>query len=227
MNTDNNFQWTDELVKEYCAHLIVGKSCGVTNADEHLNSFKHSKLQSQDKQVGWEIMAFTTPFLGNNGVLFSKNEDGYFGPKNMNVTQDFLLKQKDAKIHSVKRLSDGEVFTVGDKIKDDGGIISIEKFEIEHAFVNLLKICFNEGGFLQIDKCPAPSKSQPSLIDRIEVDKQKIFKSVLNTLKKNKVMVDTKEDGIYIRLAGKETEGEAFTLHWGLVYPFNTENGEK
>ena len=67
----------------------------------------------------------------------------------------------------------------------------------------------------------------PSPIDRIEVDKQKIFKSVLNTLKKNKVMVDTKEDGIYIRLAGKETEGEAFTLHWGLVYPFNTENGEK
>lgn len=53
------------------------------------------------------------------------------------------------------------------------------------------------------------------------VDKQKIFKSVLKTLKNNKVMVDTREDGIYIRLAGRESEGEAFTLHFGLAYPFH------
>ena len=52
------------------------------------------------------------------------------------------------------------------------------------------------------------------------VDKQKIFQSVLKTLKNNKVMVDTREDGIYVRLAGKESLGEAFTLHFGLVYPF-------
>jgi len=33
-------------------------------------------------------------------------------------------------------------------------------------------------------------------------------------------MVDTREDGIYIRLAGRESEGEAFTLHFALAYPF-------
>jgi len=60
--------------------------------------------------------------------------------------------------------------------------------------------------------------TEPSIVP--EIDKQKIFQSVLKTLKNNRVMVDTREDGIYVRLAGKESLGEAFTLHFGLVYPF-------
>lgn len=35
--------WTDELVKEYAVHLIVGKSEGITNADVHMKQFKQSK----------------------------------------------------------------------------------------------------------------------------------------------------------------------------------------
>lgn len=47
------------------------------------------------------------------------------------------------------------------------------------------------------------------------------FAKVLQTLKNNSVMVDTREDGIYIRLAGKESKNEAFSLEWGRVYSFN------
>lgn len=47
------------------------------------------------------------------------------------------------------------------------------------------------------------------------------FQAVLKTLKNNKVMVLTKEDGIYIRLAGKEADGEIFTLHQANVLPFD------
>ena len=54
----------------------------------------------------------------------------------------------------------------------------------------------------------------------VSVDKEKEFHKVLKCLKNNKVMVDTREDGIYIRLAGRESEGEAFTLHFALAYPF-------
>ena len=54
----------------------------------------------------------------------------------------------------------------------------------------------------------------------VSVDKEKEFHKVLKCLKNNKVMVNTREDGIYIRLAGRESEGEAFTLHFALAYPF-------
>lgn len=46
------------------------------------------------------------------------------------------------------------------------------------------------------------------------------FKRVLNTLRENKVMVQTREDGIYIRMAGREEKGECFTYEWVKVKSF-------
>ena len=46
------------------------------------------------------------------------------------------------------------------------------------------------------------------------------FKRVLNTLRENKIMVDTREDGIYIRMAGTESKGECFTQEWAKVKSF-------
>jgi len=53
--------------------------------------------------------------------------------------------------------------------------------------------------------------------------KEEAFKRVLETLKNNKSMVKAREDGIYIRLAGTESKGEAFSLDWVKVFPL----GEK
>lgn len=60
-------------------------------------------------------------------------------------------------------------------------------------------------------------------IDVHEFESSKIagFRRVLNTLMENKVMVSTKEDGIYVRMAGNESKGEAFSLEWGKVYSFD------
>ena len=46
------------------------------------------------------------------------------------------------------------------------------------------------------------------------------FKRVLNTLRENKVMVQTREDGIYIRMAGREEKGECFSYEWAKVKSF-------
>lgn len=46
------------------------------------------------------------------------------------------------------------------------------------------------------------------------------FKRDLNTLRENKVMVQTREDGIYIRMAGREEKGECFTYEWAKVKSF-------
>jgi hypothetical protein len=50
------------------------------------------------------------------------------------------------------------------------------------------------------------------------------FQAVLKTLKNNNVMVLTKSDGIYIRLAGNINKGEIFTLHQAKVLPFEENN---
>jgi hypothetical protein len=55
-------------------------------------------------------------------------------------------------------------------------------------------------------------------------DNEKEFKRVLNTLRANKVMVFTKVDGIYIRLAGTETKGECYSEEIVKVKSFNKEN---
>ena len=46
------------------------------------------------------------------------------------------------------------------------------------------------------------------------------FKRVLNTLRENKVMVQTREDGVYIRMVGREEKGECFTYEWPKVKSF-------
>ena len=46
------------------------------------------------------------------------------------------------------------------------------------------------------------------------------FKRVLKTLRENKVMVQTREDGIYIRMAGREEKGECFSYEWAKVKSF-------
>lgn len=47
------------------------------------------------------------------------------------------------------------------------------------------------------------------------------FQSTLKTIKRNKLMIDTRDDGIYIRLAGRRYKGEAFRYEWGRVVEFN------
>ncbi len=60
-----------------------------------------------------------------------------------------------------------------------------------------------------------------------EAAKQNAFKSVLKTLKNNKVMTMIKGDGIYIRLAGSIQKDEAFSLEWVNVLPYHTEEKTK
>ncbi len=40
---------------------------------------------------------------------------------------------------------------------------------------------------------------------------------VLNTLRENRIMVEKREDGIYIRMAGSESKEQCFSLEWAKV----------
>jgi hypothetical protein len=58
-------------------------------------------------------------------------------------------------------------------------------------------------------------------------DPEHHFRATLKTLNENKVMVITKEDGIYVRLAGNVNEGEAFRYEWGKVVDFGKNKNMK
>ncbi len=58
----------------------------------------------------------------------------------------------------------------------------------------------------------------PVVMGSVSADDE--FKRVLNTLRENKVMVKVGDDGIYVRMAGNEKKGEAFSLIWGKVISF-------
>lgn len=47
------------------------------------------------------------------------------------------------------------------------------------------------------------------------------FEATLKALEQNKVVVVTKEDGIYVRLAGDPRKGEAFRYEFGKVIDFS------
>jgi hypothetical protein len=58
----------------------------------------------------------------------------------------------------------------------------------------------------------------------IKNPKSEAFSRVLNTLSVNKVVVVTKDDGIYIRMAGDESKGEAFSKEFVKVLPIKKPN---
>ncbi len=58
----------------------------------------------------------------------------------------------------------------------------------------------------------------PVVMGSVSADEK--YKRTLNTLRENKVMVKMDETGIYVRLAGVEKRGEAFSLEWGKVISF-------
>ncbi len=62
-----------------------------------------------------------------------------------------------------------------------------------------------------------PSKTN---LKAVGSNRQKAFIRVQNTINNRKVFVSSEEDGIYIRLAGNENEGEAFSEVKVKVYDY-------
>jgi hypothetical protein len=130
-----------------------------------------SHEQKKEQERGWEVTEFFSEH--NEGVHF-----GYICYngiwQNQKDWQAFFLKL-DYKIHSVKRLSDGEVFSVGDEVKVTvNRPCKIEGFEI----VGGGSVMYVRGKFWydkvmcteleNLEKVPSPQKSKP-------IEKEKLF----------------------------------------------------
>lgn len=117
MSTD--FKWTVDLLAEF----IKDYSDMEGTASELMEQFKESKQPKPE----WEIIQVSSPECGLYYL------DGY------------KMRPND-KIYSVKRLPDGEIFTVGDRYRNEVGMkeYTIREFEIRD---DRLRVNANELGF--------------------------------------------------------------------------------
>ena len=142
MSTDN-FQWTDKLVAEYGQffHSCFNNPLKYMSKDI-LQEFKQSKTVSSKD---YKIISFGS--YTNKPVKWVLDENGlYKNNFGSCFTEDELLYPRgdghhsvetgEMYIHSVKRLSDGEVFTIGDYVKQvepycDGHRWQIKEFSLK------------------------------------------------------------------------------------------------
>lgn len=88
----NKFEWTDELVCEFAVNIISGK----LKPGKTLEQFKALKQPEYEILKGWNLNDDPHDWIGDDYGGCSCTEMG-------------------CKIYSVRRLSDNEVFTIGDK----------------------------------------------------------------------------------------------------------------
>lgn len=109
MNKDN-FQWTDELVSEFIGRDSIHS--GNVYADIH--RFKQSK---QQYNKDWEIVSIKGQ--ETNTVYTKKENNTWVNSNNNGFIHDYNKDDGSSGcyIYSVRRLSDNEVFTVGEEVE--------------------------------------------------------------------------------------------------------------
>lgn len=120
---NNEFKWTNELIFEFVNFYEESCKKKPTWTSEALEEFKKSKQPSVKEEPSFQILSFT-----DNKELIILREDGKYEYEVSIICHSYTLhemlevgrsvKSGDIKIHSVKRNSDGEVFTVGDKVSE-------------------------------------------------------------------------------------------------------------
>jgi len=125
MSDSKEFKWDDSLVLEYIDNLLLSQlGRGMLNGvNDKMYAFKQSKQVAVPE---YEIMAFvdhcTTNPDGSKRIVEWKD---YYE----HCTKEEWLKNwlvNDFKIHSVKRVSDSEVFSIDDEDKTYGKIIGFQ-----------------------------------------------------------------------------------------------------
>lgn len=128
--SSNEFKWTDELVKEFVSCNSDGRFMTVdffkkakAISNKMKQEFMQELMNNIEPEKNWQIRAYYCDWAGKKDVVFIRiMQDSYtlftteIDGRIYSYTQECLLGE-GAKIHSVRRLSDGEVFTIGDKVE--------------------------------------------------------------------------------------------------------------
>jgi hypothetical protein len=108
----SDFSWNDELVKKFVAEKIILGNC--TSAKEALEQFKEKHTKPK---VEWEIVRVRNKYHNTHVTHNLVEIDGRKFINDQNY--DYVLNCLEHKytIESVRRLSDQEVFSIGDEVE--------------------------------------------------------------------------------------------------------------
>lgn len=130
---------------------------------------KH-KNKKPEKDKDWEVLSVKSEY----GWLSIRMENGYFLCYSDSTPQWYSLNDvinDGCKIYSIRRISDGEVFNVGDEVEYEGLIEPIAEFNINDfdklMWVKAYRDKISGGVF----NCPINLLSKPKDKERIEVTK--------------------------------------------------------
>lgn len=146
MNNNDNSFWDDNTVGDYAAlflketleNALAYQEGKVMNPFTTSTQFKQKRQNNIGNNKDWEIVAYKV-----KGSIFEKrtkdkisrwftNDDFYWSRKYGagHITNETMEMTTDLEIYSVRRLSDNEVFSLGDKINENGYIETIHDFKI-------------------------------------------------------------------------------------------------
>jgi hypothetical protein len=121
----SEFVWNEKLVREFLRWFATSHS--PEEQEEVLAKFKASKQPKPE----WEILEIKgngsgciyRPSVSENGVWVDKRDCGFSWTPGESI---------DCSIHAVKRLSDNQIFTIGDELGDTltSTSATLDKFEI-------------------------------------------------------------------------------------------------
>jgi len=156
---ENGSDTPDYILAQYLSRCLDNYNKAVTSREQS----KQPPIGSKD----YEILSFVVKNVeGFNGQILQKI-DGYFGVKDFYVTEEDLLNSKIHTIHSVRRISDGEVFTVGEKVLSlhkDEFVIAGFKIGAENKMMILSDPDYAKSNLEYIQKIPTPSPKEEGKI---------------------------------------------------------------
>lgn len=167
-----------KLIKEYPGspklgfiinsnHLYYGQNYYIISGNI-MNPSKYPEFWEEVVERDFEILSFIHT---QSSVIFNKCKDGKFSSLNFDKGSGFefhFLHQGNAfKIYSIKRLFDGEIFTIGDRVK------------YYNKYTKIKSIYYNEHNQLSFrvegDKAPLTGVFSPKFIFHFEKLKEPIF----------------------------------------------------
>lgn len=161
----DTFQWTDETVLEFI-QFSKNRERHWTEFIPDIEQFKASKAPKKE----WEIVAFKS-ITCRIEFIYNKCKDGQFrqaGSTSGEGCTEESMKEGGATIHSVRRLSDGEVFVKNELVgTPSDGQHHIGGFEVRG---NFLYVQFSIGQITieHLQKLPQPILTTSDGVDIFE-----------------------------------------------------------
>jgi len=184
----DNFQWTDELILEF-VRFTMADSPTFQGRYQDLEDFKasHQPKEQSKPEKDWEIVEMYNNRIGRHKPI--TESDNWYSCKDAKCT-----------IHSVKRLSDGEVFSIGDSVCLNWYVPfdvkqPIERFEI----VNDRMVVHYGAGSYDLKYCMINPKHKIQKSKPIEKERDIVLEEILMRQQASITRYEKEMEGLYTK----------------------------